>query len=199
MARRDRELGAAKGADGMRPGAGSMELDRLSPSAAEARREVELLGFYDRVRRRVLRAVERRGPRLGRRLVDTLLIVPDVLLLLVRLVLDPDVPRSSRAVIGGGLAYFLLPFDVVPEILVGAPGYVEDLLVASVVLACALGDDLEVYGQRYWSGPEDLRRVLGDIAASASRLVGADVERRLEKVLDRLLRRGGGEERPASS
>lgn len=173
-------------------------LEQVPPASAEARREADLLGFYDRVRSRLVRSVERRSPRMGPRLVETLLVVPDVLLLLIRLVLDPAVPRPARAVIGGGLAYFLLPFDVVPEILVGPPGYVEDLLVASTVLAYALGDDLEAYAERYWSGGDDLRRVLADIASSASRLLSTDVERRVEKVLDRLLKRGGGEPRASS-
>ncbi|MDX1643121.1 MAG: DUF1232 domain-containing protein [Thermoanaerobaculia bacterium] len=160
--------------------------DAIDPSGDRR----ELLGFYDRVRRRVLDHVERRGPRLGRRLAETLLLVPDVLLLLVRLLLDPEVPRQARAVVGGGLAYFLLPFDVVPEILVGAPGYVEDLLVATTVLACALGDDLERYAERHWSGPSDVRRALGDLGESASQLVGLDIEKRVERVVARRLKRG---------
>lgn len=173
------------------------DLDRAPRAGAEARREAELLGFYDRVRSRVVGSVERRSPRMGRPLVETLLVVPDILLLLIRLVLDPTVPRRARALIGGGLAYFLLPFDVVPEILVGAPGYLEDVLVASTVLAYALGDDLEVYATRYWSGGDDLRRVLADISSSASRLLGTDVERRVERVMDRLLKRGDEERRVA--
>lgn len=165
---------------------------RSLDSGGSPRRETELLGFYDRIRSRVLTFVERRGSRLGRRLTEALLVVPDILLLLIRIVLDPSVPRETRAVVGGGLAYFLLPLDVVPEILVGPPGYVEDLLVASTVLAFAFGDDLERRAERYWSGSDGLRRVLGDIAETSSRLLGVDVERRVETVVARLLRSRGG-------
>lgn len=168
-----------------------MESIEIIPSGASGQiggDSGELLGFYDRVRQRVLAYLDRRSSRLGRRLVETLLLVPDVLLLLVRLVLDPEVPREARAVIGGGLAYFLLPLDVVPEILVGAPGYVEDLLVATTVLACALGDDLERLAARHWSGPHDVRRALGDLGESASRLIGIDIEKRLERVVLRRLK-----------
>lgn len=175
----------------MSDGARRFESDRAEAQVGVElpERRSELLGVYDRIRARVLSYVERRGSRLGRRLAETLLVVPDVLLLLIRLVLDPSVPRETRAVVGGGLAYFLLPLDVVPELLVGPPGYLEDLLVASTVLAFAFGDDLERYAERYWSGSDHLRRVLGDIADSTSRLLGTDIERRVEAVVSRLLRR----------
>ena len=48
-----------------------------------------------------------------------LLLVPDVFILLVRLALDKDVPGSARAMIGGALAYFVLPFDLLPEAILG--------------------------------------------------------------------------------
>ncbi|HVS03498.1 MAG TPA: hypothetical protein VMT16_12065, partial [Thermoanaerobaculia bacterium] len=64
-----------------------------------------LLGFYDGLRVRVTRTVEQRAGRLGQRTVEVLLLVPDMFILLVRLLLDPEVPKSSKTLIGGALAY----------------------------------------------------------------------------------------------
>src|SRR5687768_7613809 len=76
-----------------------------------------LLSFYDRLREKIVHAVEKRGGKLGEGTVRALLLVPDVFMLLVRLSLDRDVPGSARALIGGTLAYFVLPIDLFPEVL----------------------------------------------------------------------------------
>ncbi|HBL28914.1 MAG TPA: hypothetical protein DD490_18930, partial [Acidobacteria bacterium] len=119
-----------------------------------------LLSFYDRLREKIVHAVEKRGGRLSEGAVRALLLVPDVFILLVRLSLDRDVPGSARALIGGTLAYFILPIDLFPEALLGGIGYMDDLVLAAAVLAQAFSGELEPYARRHWSGSEDLRVVL---------------------------------------
>lgn len=157
---------------------------------AEAR---HLLPVYDRLRRRALSAVERRGGRLGADAVRVLLLVPDIFLLLVRLVLDREVPAGTRALIGSVLAYFLVPLDLLPEGLVGGAGFLDDMVLATAVLAQVFGGELEPYARKHWSGPEDLRVVLRDVTASAHRLLSGKTRRRLEEVLReaKAARRGG--------
>ena len=147
--------------------------------------EARLLGFYDRVRGGVERYLERRGGRLGRSSAQALLLVPDVLLLLTRMFLDRDVPRSTRAIIGGALAYFLLPADLAPEIVIGPLGFLDDLIIASTVLAHALGPDLDSYAARYWSGSGRLREVLTEITRTSNQLLGADLSKQVDRVIAR--------------
>jgi len=142
-----------------------------------------LLAFYDHLRRGAVDAAAGRLPRAGKPVVDALLLVPDIFVLLVRLLLDPEVPAQSRALIGGALAYFLLPVDLLPEALVGFGGFVDDLGIATAVLSQALGDGLEPFAARYWSGDRKLREVLRDVAASASVLLGRDLYARLRGAL----------------
>ena len=144
-----------------------------------------LLSFYDRLRDRMVHAVEHRGGRFGEGVVRFLLLVPDVFVLLLRLTLDGEVPGSVRTLIGGALAYFVLPIDFVPEALVGPAGFLDDLVLASAVLSQAFGGDLEPYARRHWSGQEDLRVVLEDVAYSAEHLLGDKIYRRLEAFLKR--------------
>jgi uncharacterized membrane protein YkvA (DUF1232 family) len=145
--------------------------------------EGHLLSFYDRLRRRMLAAAERRGGRLAPTALRALLLVPDVFMLLVRLALDKEVPASARAMIGGALAYFVLPIDLLPEALVGAGGFLDDLVLATAVLAHTFSGELEPYARKHWSGPEDLRKVLSDVAAAAEALLGANLYERLRKLL----------------
>src|SRR5215210_5423117 len=144
-----------------------------------------LLSFYDRLRERILHTVEKRGGKMGEGAVKTLLLVPDVFILLVRLVLDKNVPGSTRAMIGGALAYFILPADLLPEMLLGGVGYLDDLVLATAVLSQTFGGELEPYARRHWSGPEDFRVVLRDISETAQSLLGKNLYDRLKKVMGR--------------
>ncbi|MEM1202375.1 MAG: DUF1232 domain-containing protein [Acidobacteriota bacterium] len=142
-----------------------------------------LLSFYDRLRRRVTDHVERRGGTLGPRTTEALLLVPDVFILLVRLMLDKDVPKATRTLIGGALAYFVLPFDLLPEAIVGPAGFVDDLVLALTVMAQVFSPDLEAHAERYWSGSKKLRRVIADILGAAQGLLGVDLYDRLRGAL----------------
>jgi uncharacterized membrane protein YkvA (DUF1232 family) len=148
-----------------------------------------LLPAYDRLRRRALAAVERRGGRLGADAVRVLLLVPDIFLLLVRLVLDKEVPAATRALIGSVLAYFILPVDLLPEGLVGGAGFLDDMVLATAILAQVFGGELEPYARKHWSGPEDLRVVLRDVTASAHRLLSGKTRRRLQEILSEVKRK----------
>ncbi|MFY9825167.1 MAG: DUF1232 domain-containing protein [Thermoanaerobaculia bacterium] len=144
-----------------------------------------LLSFYDRLRELIFKAVEKRGGKLSEGTVRALMLVPDVFILLVRLALDKEVPRSSRALIGGAIAYFILPFDLLPEAILGPAGYLDDLVLATAVLAQAFGGDLEPYARKHWSGKEDLRVVIRDISETAQALLGQNLYDRLRRLLSR--------------
>jgi uncharacterized membrane protein YkvA (DUF1232 family) len=144
-----------------------------------------LLSFYDRLREAVIGTVKKRGGKMSEDAVRALLLVPDVFILLVRLTLDKDVPKPARALVGGALAYFVLPFDLFPEALLGPIGYIDDLVLATAVLAQAFGGDLEPYARKHWSGSEDLRVVLRDISETAHSLLGENLYGRVKKLLHR--------------
>jgi uncharacterized membrane protein YkvA (DUF1232 family) len=171
--------------------------DRLAgPAAAEESAEEaflaaaapppkRLFAFYDRLRGRVATGVERRGGRLGRPAADALLLVPDVFMLLVRLALDREVPAATRSLIAGALAYFVLPFDLLPEGLLGGAGFVDDLVLATAVLAQVLSPELQARAARYWSGRQELRRTLQEVVGAAHALLGANLFAKLQALLAR--------------
>jgi uncharacterized membrane protein YkvA (DUF1232 family) len=159
----------------------------------------DLLGFYDRLRLRVLDTVERRGGRLPEDVIIALLLVPDIFILLVRLMLDREVPRRARILIGGALAYFISPIDLLPELFLGPIGYLDDLVVGVAVVSQVFTGDLEPYARKHWTGKQDLHVVLHDISAAARTLLGAGVHDRLKRLLARQgialedTRKGGGQ------
>ncbi|HEX5720620.1 MAG TPA: DUF1232 domain-containing protein, partial [Thermoanaerobaculia bacterium] len=98
----------------------SVQAERDSERAFESDGKLpskKLLSFYDRLREKILHSVEKRGGKMSENAIKALLLVPDVFILLVRLMLDKSVPGSTRAMVGGALAYFILPADLLPEMI----------------------------------------------------------------------------------
>ena len=47
---------------------------------------------------------------------------------------DPETPTAAKGVMLGALAYFVLPFDVVPDVILGV-GFTDDLTVLMTAIA----------------------------------------------------------------
>jgi uncharacterized membrane protein YkvA (DUF1232 family) len=87
--------------------------------------------LYDRLRGQVVRCEP--GASSGWR--DVLLLLPDLTVLLARLLRDERVPRGDKLVALLGLGYALSPIDLLPTVLFGPVGLVDDLLVVTAALS----------------------------------------------------------------
>src|SRR5690606_16449675 len=87
--------------------------------------------FYDRVRSTVV------APHPGERsnVRDALLLLPDLTVLLFRLLRDPRVPVGGKAIALLGVGYVLSPVDLVPEALLGPIGLMDDLMIVAATLS----------------------------------------------------------------
>jgi uncharacterized membrane protein YkvA (DUF1232 family) len=173
-------------AEAMAPESADDELERTLRSHEALLGTTGLFSYYDRLREKVLHGVQRHGGRYSEAAVEALLLVPDVFILLVRLTLDKEVPKPARALIGGALAYFVLPTDLLPEALLGAGGYLDDLVLAAAVISQTFGGELEPYARKHWSGSHELGKVLGQITETAHHLLGDRTYARLQRLLARL-------------
>ncbi len=175
---------------GVRPPVGG--LDELADETARAANEpvdvlpsTGLLSFYDRLRARIVRTLERRGGKLGPGVASTLLLVPDVFILMLRLAMDKEVPKPTRALLASTMAYFVLPIDLMPEGVIGPAGYLDDIVLALTVLSQAFGKELESHAEKYWNGTESLRTVLSDVLGSANSLLGTSLYGRVRGMLSK--------------
>jgi uncharacterized membrane protein YkvA (DUF1232 family) len=121
----------------------------------------------------------------GEPLADTLLLAPDLFVLLVRLFTDRGVPAGSRSLVGGALAYFLLPADLLPEILLGAGGYLDDVVLAAALVSHVFSNDLRPFVERHWSGRGNVHRVLEDAVHAGEALLPSRLYQRLATLLAR--------------
>lgn len=116
---------------------------------------------YDRLRAQVIAMV----PGEGSGLRDLLLLLPDLSVLLFRLMRDPRVPAASKAIAVLGAAYLLSPLDLLPAVLMGPVGLVDDLVVVGTVLSRMLNRTHPDVIRSHWSGQGDaldaIQRVTG--------------------------------------
>jgi uncharacterized membrane protein YkvA (DUF1232 family) len=138
--------------------------------------------FYDRARGSIQRYLEGKGS-VASKSGEFLLLVPDMFMLLWRLVNDPRVNGRTKVLLGSGVAYYIFPFDLMPEALLGPVGYMDDLVFAVFLLNKMLGEtDIEIV-REHWSGSEDVLKVIQKVLGSAESLVGSKLVTRFKKML----------------
>lgn len=135
--------------------------------------------LYDRLRALV---IERRVGQ-GSGVRDLALLLPDMTVLLARLLRDPRVPLGSKVVALLGLSYIFSPIDLLPEAVLGPIGLIDDLLVVGAALSRIVNHVHPDVVRSHWPGQGD--------ALDAIRRVSGWTERqltgRVRRLLDRLL------------
>lgn len=101
--------------------------------------------------------------------------LPDVVRLVSRLVADPVLPRGAKIALAAAVVYLMSPVDLLPDF-VPFVGYLDDVLVAAVVLDGILNFVDRAVVLRYWPGSADSL----DKLARAARLLAIWVPRRIK-------------------
>ena len=107
--------------------------------------------LYDRLRSGVVSP--RPGARSGLR--DLLLLLPDLAVLLFRLLRDERVPPGSKLIALAAAAYVLSPLELLPELLLGPIGLIDDLVVVGAALSRMLNHVHPDVVRSHWSGRGD--------------------------------------------
>jgi len=131
--------------------------------------------LYDRLRSRVAAPT----PGAGSGMRDYVLLLPDLTVLLTRLLRDPRVPRGPKLVALLGLGYLLSPIDLLPEILFGPIGFADDLLVVAAAASRIINNVHPDLVRAHWPGATDALEVVRRVTAWSESLVGATMTRLL--------------------
>jgi uncharacterized membrane protein YkvA (DUF1232 family) len=137
--------------------------------------------FYDRIRGSIHDYLEKKenAATAGR----FLLLVPDVFMLLWRLLRDPRVVGRDKVLLGSAVVYYFSPFDLIPEAFMGPMGFVDDLVFGVFVLNRLLtSTDAQVL-REHWSGSEDVLQMLRRVTAGADNLLGTKLTDRIRKMV----------------
>jgi len=135
--------------------------------------------FYDRVRAAIV--APRPGERTGVR--DALLLLPDLTALLFRLLRDPRVPVGGKAVALMGVGYVLSPVDLVPEVLFGPIGLVDDLMIVAAALSRLVNYVHPDIVRSHWPGQGDALEAIQRASGWAEDQVRGAFRRLLPRML----------------
>jgi uncharacterized membrane protein YkvA (DUF1232 family) len=134
--------------------------------------------FYRRLRKTVKVWAGGENAR-ANRYADLILAGPDLFVLLTRLSRDSRVPQDERARIAGTIAYFINPLDLVPELLLGPAGLVDDIALTALVLHGLLEHTDPSIIREHWEGDVDVLELVRAILAAADTMLGGHIWRRL--------------------
>jgi uncharacterized membrane protein YkvA (DUF1232 family) len=138
--------------------------------------------FYDRIRNTIQRYIDNKGALVGKT-ASFLLLVPDVFILLWRLTSDSRVNGKDKVLLGSAVAYYVMPFDLIPEAIMGPAGYLDDLVFGVYVLNKILGSVDASILREHWSGSEDVLDTIQNVLNAAESLVGTDLVGRIKKMM----------------
>jgi uncharacterized membrane protein YkvA (DUF1232 family) len=154
----------------------------MSENKATAR-EVE---FYNRLRKTVKIWAGGEGST-SSRYADYILAAPDLFMLTVSLSRDERVSSKDRTKLAGAVAYFINPFDFVPEAILGPPGLVDDVALSAYVLYEMLENTDPTVIREHWQGSADILELIRQTLAVADAMVGGPIWRRIINRVDSII------------
>lgn len=133
---------------------------------------------YDRLRAKVVQSV--RNKRSG--FFDYLFFLPDLTVLLWRLLRDPRVPFGGKAIALFGVGYVLSPIDVLPALIFGPFGVLDDLLVVAAALSRILNYVHPDVVRSHWSGKVDALDLIFRVTNWAEKFFREKMDRATKRI-----------------
>ncbi len=133
--------------------------------------------FYKKLRNQIGDFLQRKNVEYA----DLLLLVPDFFHLLVKLMLDKRVPANKKLKLSAAVAYFITPFDFIPEAVFGPMGYMDDLALAAYVLNDFINQgDMDLLYE-HWAGRGDVLASIQNILTVADYYLGKGLWQRIRQ------------------
>ncbi len=118
-------------------------------------------------------------------LPEYLLLAPDLFYLLIKLMQDPKVPKSKKVKLGAVIAYFITPFDFLPEAIMGLVAYVDDVALTAYVLNDFFNEMDPSIIKKNWPGEKKLLSVIQNILEDTDQFINKNIVNRLKKLIDK--------------
>lgn len=115
--------------------------------------------LYDRLRERIVTP----APDARSGIFDLLLVLPDLTILLLRLLRDARVPILHKGIALAGVAYVISPIDLLPSLLFGPIGLVDDLFIVAACLSRLINHVHPDVVRAHWSGQGDALETIQNV------------------------------------
>src|ERR1700687_281373 len=107
---------------------------------------------------------------------NLLLFIPNFVLLCARLLSDPRVPRTEKALLAGAIIYAIIPFDLIPD-MIPFVGQIDDAyLIALTLLRLMERTDPKIV-REHWAGGGDVVELVGAAAMVAGKFLPKPIRR----------------------
>jgi uncharacterized membrane protein YkvA (DUF1232 family) len=130
--------------------------------------------YYDKIRKKLSGYTGKHS--------ELILLAPDLFMLLARLMTDSRVPLKCKGYLSAAIAYFISPLDLMPEIILGPIGFLDDIVVAVLVLHKVINESSEEAVVENWSGELNILTLIQNVLNMANTLVGKRMDALKQKI-----------------
>jgi len=117
------------------------------------------------------------------KLPEYLLLAPDIFYLLIELMRDSEVARSKKVKLGVVISYFIVPFDILPEALIGLMGYIDDVALSAYMLNDLFNNIDPELIKSHWAGDKNILEVIQEILNDTDKFINKNIIDRLKKII----------------
>ncbi len=110
------------------------------------------------------------------RMTNLLLVIPNLLYLCARLMVDPRVPTKERLLVAGAIVYAFAPLDFIPDMLPFV-GQVDDVYLIGLTLLRLMSVSDPRVVREHWRGGGDVVELIGSSTLLAARLLPKKIRR----------------------
>jgi uncharacterized membrane protein YkvA (DUF1232 family) len=109
-------------------------------------------------------------------MTNLVLILPNLLLLSSRLMVDPRVPAKERLLVAGAIVYAFIPLDFIPDMLPFV-GQVDDLYLIGLTLLRLMSVSDPRIVREHWRGGGDVVELVGSATLIAAKFLPQKIRR----------------------
>lgn len=117
---------------------------------------------------------------------EYILAAPDLFHLLIKLLIDKEVPETKKLKIAAVVVYFISPIDFLPEALLGPVGYLDDIAISAYVLNDVINDIDPRIISRNWAGDGDVLSLTKTILQNANKMIGSGLWMKLRRAFAKI-------------
>jgi len=133
--------------------------------------------FYIKLRNKINTYLETHHVQYG----DALLLAPDLFHLLVKLSVDQRVSATTKLKFLAVIAYFVTPLDFLPEMFLGAIGYLDDIALSAYILNKYINEIDAGIVREHWAGSQDILTVIKNILLTANNMIGSGLWKKIRR------------------
>ena len=110
------------------------------------------------------------------RMKNLIMFIPNMVLLCARLLADPRVPGTEKALLGGAIIYAIIPFDLIPD-MIPFVGQLDDAyLIALTLMRLMDRTDANIL-REHWSGGGDIAQLVDSMAMLSAKFLPKRIRR----------------------